>query len=84
MIGPRGIAPMAQRQLAAWQEIAASWGFTAAERDGQSVIVCGECGMGMWLATDRAGSAYTYTEAEKQAHIVLHLRTRHPGMEPPG
>jgi hypothetical protein len=84
MIGPRGIAPLALRQLAAWEELAATWPLVSVQRDGRQVMICPECGIGIWLATDPRGGTYRYTDEEKQAHIVLHLRTRHPDMEPPG
>lgn len=84
MLGPSGLAPLALRQLAAWQEIASAWPRELAERDGQQITTCGKCGQGLWLLTDTHGSTYRYRPEQEQAMIVLHLRARHAEMEPAG
>ena len=81
---PSGIAPLAQRQLTAWQDLARSWSFALAERDGQRIMACGECGAGIWLITDTTGTEYAYDGDQKLGMVVLHLRARHADLEPDG
>lgn len=45
-------------------------------------MCCDECGKGVWLATDIHGKLYHYTEDDRIAHIVLHLRNHHPDLDP--
>ena len=72
----RRIAPLAEAQLAAWQVIAADWPVT-----GPSGL-CGVCGKGVILRADAQGRPYRYTPEQVLAHIVLHLRSHHPDLDP--
>lgn len=82
-LGPLPLGVRARLQLAAWQEIAATWPYVIrVEDDGQQVMACGECGAGMWLVTDPGGVAYTWEPGQVLAMIVLHLRTRHADLDP--
>ena len=71
---------MAARQLAAWEEIAVTWATYMTE--GDPAVRCASCNAGIYLAFDRHGKAYQYAGSQIRAHIVLHLRTRHPDLDP--
>ena len=69
---------MGAAQLAAWEKIAAGWEIL---REGR-VYRCADCDAGVALAADGHGKDYTYTADDFRAHIVLHLRNRHPDLDP--
>ena len=80
---------LAGSQLAAWQAIAAAWPLVSARRAAAPggpelvrVTECGRCGRGVMLQTDQAGREYRYTQAERLAHVVLHLRSCHEDLDP--
>ena len=73
-----GLAPLAARQLAAWEHIAEQW---KVSRE-QDVWRCVECCSGVALADDRQGKQYQYTQEQWLALIVLHLRSKHPDLDP--
>ena len=73
------IAPVAARQLATWEEIAADW--TWRLRDAR-VAACSHCGKGIALVHDSDGKAYVYSEDQWRALVVLHLRAWHADLDP--
>jgi hypothetical protein len=70
---------VAERQLAAWEKIAAGW---PAEDAQQTIRICTACRKGIYLVTDQTGAPYVYTEEEILAHLVLHLRNHHLELAP--
>jgi hypothetical protein len=80
VIGPSGIAPLAQRQLAAWQAIAAKW--TIAKRDDQ--MACGKCDGAVMALADQHGTGYRISSDVILAAVVMHLRACHAEVEPAG
>lgn len=83
MIGPAGIAPLAQRQLAAWQRVAADWPVHAIDQDDEMHLACGECGRSIVPLRNGSGD-YHYNLSHFTDATVMHLRARHADMEPPG
>jgi hypothetical protein len=83
VIGPSGIAPLAQRQLAAWQALAADWPVHATDEDGQIKLACGECGRGIVPLRNTTGD-YHYVLRHFTDATVMHLRQRHAEVEPAG
>lgn len=82
--GPHGIAPVAARQLAAWEAIGREWK-TAKVFDvdtGTWNEACAECWDGLYRLTDRHGKPYAYSEADRLAAIVAHLRRSHLDLDP--
>jgi len=73
-----GMAPQAQRQLAAWQAIADEWAYVYTDRTWR----CIPCGKGIALAEDESGRLYHYTQEQFTALIVLHLRNHHADLDP--
>ncbi|HXZ77774.1 MAG TPA: hypothetical protein VEH31_43835 [Streptosporangiaceae bacterium] len=80
---------LAGSQLAAWEAIATAWPLVSAGRSAAPggpgivrVAECERCGRGVLLQTDQAGREYRYTQAERLAHVVLHLRTHHEDLDP--
>jgi len=75
---------VAERQLAAWQQIAKGWLVDDAmpADDGQLVDRCRACGKGIALAADAYGNLYRYHRDEYLALIVLHLRNHHADLDP--
>ena len=73
-----GLAPMAARQLAAWEALAESWPLFAEN----GVNRCVSCLAGVELITGPDGRPYRWTGEQHRANIVLHLRTRHPDLDP--
>lgn len=71
-------AELAAHQLAAWMQLAADWPSEVAE----GVRRCTGCGKGIMLLTDSGGRLFLYTEAEKNALTVLHLRNHHADLDP--
>lgn len=78
------LAPAAERQLAAWQELARDWAtLRVLDVDcGIWVVRCASCFGGIYRATDRHGHEYRYSDAEIGALVVDHLRRSHPGLDP--
>lgn len=73
-----GLAPLAAAQLAAWEKIAADWEC----REEGRVLRCAACGTGIMLTADGAGRPYRWTGEQALAMTVLHLRARHPDLDP--
>jgi hypothetical protein len=89
MIGPSGIAPLAQRQLAAWQQLAADWPLLVERRteaSGLKVLhhVCAECFSSVFALQDQAGQSFRVTPQHVLDATVMHLRARHADLEPAG
>ena len=80
MTGPQGIAPLALRQLAAWQDVAARWTATA---DGDH-LRCVACEASILPVGDPRGFRYMVTSQMILDATVMHLRARHAEMEPAG
>lgn len=75
------LAPVAIRQLAAWEKIAEAWQAKVA-LDEEGVGRCGDCGKGVLVWIDRHGSPYRYTHEQVLALTVLHLRNHHADLDP--
>jgi len=98
MLDRPGIAPLAQRQLAAWEALAGRWPleldstshpwvWLPLELDSTShpwVWRCARCpaGKGVFLATDTAGARYRWTAQQRIQMITLHLRNHHLDLDP--
>lgn len=82
MIGHSGIGPLATRQLAAWQELAATWPLRAG-RTG-SHLVCAGCDASVLPLVDGGDLPYAVTVQMITDATVMHLRRRHADMEPGG
>ena len=80
MTGPQGIAPLALRQLAAWQAVAAGWTATVAEDH----LRCVACQASILAVGDPRGIRYMITSQMILDATVMHLRARHAEMEPAG
>ena len=79
------VAPLALRQLAAWEEIAKDWAtFDGADAEFPNVVVerCASCFGGIYRKTDDLGKTYAYTDAEVLALVVAHLRLAHADLDP--
>jgi hypothetical protein len=73
----RVIAPIAVRQLEAWQVYAESWPWPS---DGKHTS-CGACNARVITWVDRNGAAYQFSGEEQVALMVGHLRNRHRDRE---
>jgi hypothetical protein len=86
----RDLPPIAERQLAAWQEIAQDWPTVSVcdvedkTDDGEGVWVerCVSCFGGIYRVTDPHGHPYPYSDADRLALVVAHLRQAHLGLDP--
>lgn len=67
------IHPLGLMQLAQYQEAARDW---PRYPDGRA-IRCGKCDQSLWFSYDITGTPYRYTEDEKLALIVAHIRQNH-------
>jgi hypothetical protein len=94
VIGPSGIAPLAQRQLAAWQQVAMGWPLVIAERETtaehprlagviQLHLTCQHCEASVAVLHDGA-AGYLLTPQLILDCTVNHLRRRHADQEPSG
>jgi hypothetical protein len=72
--GDGTIHPIGLRQLAAYQEIAVDW---PRYPDGRANR-CGKCDQNLWYTYDLNGNHYVYTDEEKLALVVAHIRQNHP------
>lgn len=79
MLGPGGIAPLAQRQLAAWQQLAAGWRLQLNERFS---LRCDDCGALVVLLTDALDHSYRVTPQQITDATVMHLRRCHEDLDP--
>jgi len=70
---------VAERQLAAWQAIAADW---PAPVDDEGVGRCERCGKGILLWTDPQARPFRWSREEVLALTVLHLRNHHTDLDP--
>ncbi len=78
MPGPGRLAPLALGQLAAWQQIAATWPL----RIGDGHLRCAPC-LGPVLAVFDANSTpYVLTPQQVTDATVLHLRNHHEDLDP--
>jgi hypothetical protein len=79
MLGqPHGLAALAVAQLAAWEQIAATWPVSLSGETWR----CGDCGGPVALALDAAKRTYQYTGEQFRALVVLHLRNHHADLDP--
>jgi len=72
------LAPLAVRQLAAWEAIAAGWPVSLSGETWR----CGDCTGPVALAVDGAKRTYQYTREQFLALTVLHLRNHHADLDP--
>ena len=72
------MSTLAERQLAAWQEIAAHWPL----RITTDVCECVQCGKGVYLIRDTRGLPFRWTYDQRLAQTVLHLRNHHADLDP--
>ena len=84
MLEPPRLSYVAVDQLAAWEKLAEDWPVNEYRGDGTGQIVgrCGECDLGIMLATDGDGKRYVYTHDQWMALVVLHLRNHHSALDP--
>lgn len=75
----REIAILAQRQYRAWLALAVDWDLEPDASTGQER--CGACDMGIISIIDSVGENRVYTEQERMALIVGHLRNYHRDLE---
>lgn len=73
-----GLSPVAARQLAAWEDIARSW----ALYNDSICFRCASCHIAVWRRVDEHGNEYQYTNEERSALIVAHLRQAHMDLDP--
>ena len=79
-----GVSPLATQQLAAWEDIARDW-LTFQTRDGEGlawVERCVSCLGGLYRTTDDHGKPYKWTDDQRLAMIVSHLRLSHLDLDP--
>lgn len=79
-------AHIAQEQLRPYQEAAQTWPVKETMRRdnlqrARWCSVCRECDQSLWFTRDVKGVPYEYTEEEKLALIVAHIRQCHPDLE---
>ena len=84
----RCLAPVAERQLAAWEAIARDWPLY---EDGDCER-CASCHQNVIAVTDvlapveegtsRRPAAYAYTDEQRLALVVAHLRQAHMDLDP--
>jgi len=84
MLDRPGIAPLAMRQLAAWEDLAGRWPLELDSACHPWVWRCARCpsGKGVFLATDDQGSRYRWTAQQRIQMITLHLRNHHLDLDP--
>ena len=86
MYGGGGLAPRARSQLAAWEEIAAGWPLYGDRGPAPGALsrveLCRLCDRGVILIRDEQYRPYEYTDEQRLALIVLHLRNHHPDLDP--
>ncbi len=80
MFPSAGLAPLAQAQLAAWQDLAQTWPLTLDAAEGH--IRCGRCQQSVARLADDLGKAYSYWVRDWLAMVVAHLRQAHPEADP--
>jgi hypothetical protein len=84
MLEPPVISHVARDQLAAWEELARGWATVAMKDPGTEVRVqrCASCWVGIWRITDEYAKPYRYTDEQKLALVVAHLRQAHMHLDP--
>lgn len=84
MLEPPVISYVARNQLAAWEELARNWATVALLDPGTAVRVerCSSCWQCVYRITDEHGHAYRYSDEQKLAAVVLHLRQAHAYLDP--
>lgn len=80
MLGPYGIGPVAARQLAAWQQVAAEWRLSL--RDGH--LACAACDTSVLSLVGPDGKPFWIYPDVILAGTVSHLRACHADVEPAG
>ncbi len=78
MLGPGGLGALAQRQLAAWQQVAMSWLL----RRGHDHLRCVDCHGPVLAIADADGRPYSLTPQQILDATVMHLRQRHEDLDP--
>ena len=74
------LAPLAVRQLAAWEDIARGWP-SRPDADGKCQR-CQACGVALYRLADDAGRPYRYGPGQVLAQTVAHLRQAHAELDP--
>lgn len=74
---PGTLAPVALRALEFIRSAAQTWPIHRVRRDNRNCNVCRMCQQNIWFDKDEEGQEFLYTEAEKLALIVAHIRQRH-------
>lgn len=84
MLEPPKLSYVATDQLAAWEDLARGWATVAMLEPGTNVRVerCSSCWVGVYRITDEHGTAYHYTDEQKLAAVVAHLRQAHMYLDP--
>ena len=80
------MSTLAERQLAAWEQLA---GQAVTAEVPVVILRCEEpmltgfpCGKSIALLTDNYGRRHHYTDTDKLALVVLHLRNHHAHLDP--
>jgi hypothetical protein len=72
---------IADEQLRPFREAAFTWPIRQELKDNRWCNLCRVCRQNIWFANDERKQPYQYTEDEKLALIVAHIRQCHPNME---
>jgi hypothetical protein len=78
------LPPIAAGPLAAWEDLARDWAtFKVFDVDaGAYNMRCASCLGGIYRVTDPHGKPYPYTDADRLALVVIHLRQSHMDLDP--
>lgn len=84
MLEPAVISYVARDQLAAWEKLAEDWATVALRDPGTEIRHerCSSCWQSIYRITDEQGHAYRYSDEQKLAATVLHLRQAHAYLDP--
>jgi hypothetical protein len=74
---PGAIAPVAIKQLQAYENVAKTWPIGFIFQDDRWCNVCEWCGQNIWFERDINGVEYYYSAPEILALIVAHIRQVH-------
>ena len=78
------ISYVARGQLAAWEALARDWATVAMKDPDSEVRVerCSSCWVGIYRITDEQARPYRYSDEQKLALVVAHLRQAHMHLDP--
>ena len=79
MLEPAKLSHVATGQLAAWEKIAEDW---PDYHDKATVQRCVSCQVAIYRVADINGQPYTYTDEQRLALVVAHLRQAHMDLDP--